>query len=291
MFEERPFDSGPHHAFRQGLSAAGVIEGQSAAMEYRWAEGQRDRLADLIGFSETQGRCDRRPRCRGGPGGEDRNDDNPHRLRIGDDPVRVGLVASFNRPEGNLTGVTTLTVEVGPKRLELMHEVLPMATNVALLVNPNNPNAESLSSNLQAIARTMGIQLDILRASQERDIDSAFTTLVQRRAGALVIGSDAFFNSQSERLAELALRHAVPAIFQDRPFAAAGGLMSYGGSIIHELRQVGVYVARVLRGERPIDLPVLQATKVQLIINLKTAKALGIDIPRTVLARADEVIE
>ena len=162
---------------------------------------------------------------------------------IGDDPVQVGLVASLNRPDGNLTGVTTLTVEVGPKRLELMHELVPAARNIALLVNPTNLNAESLSSDLQAVARKMGIQLDVLRASQERDFESAFTTLVQRRAGALVIGSDAFLNSQSKQLAALTLRHAVPAIFQGRPFAAAGGLMSYGGSIVKEHRQVGAYVS------------------------------------------------
>jgi putative ABC transport system substrate-binding protein len=209
----------------------------------------------------------------------------------GVDPVAVGLVASLSRPGGNLTGVTSLTVEVGPKRLELLHELVPTAT-VALLVNPAAvPYAETISSQLQAAARALGLQFHVLYASAERDFATVFATLAQLRAGGLVIGSDPFFNGQTEQLAALAIRHAVPAIYQYREFAAAGGLMSYGGSLTDTYRQVGVYTGRILKGEKPAELPVQQSTKVELFINLKTAKALGLTIPLALLGRADEVIE
>jgi putative ABC transport system substrate-binding protein len=210
---------------------------------------------------------------------------------VGLDPVELGLVASLARPGGNLTGASSLNVELGPKRLEVLHESIPTATIIALLVNPTNPNSETQAKDMQAAARTLGVQLQVLHASTERDFDKVFATLPQLRAGALVIGTDGLFISRPEQLAALALRHAVPAISQFREFAAAGGLMSYGGSLIDSYRLTGVYTGRILKGEKPVDLPVQQATRVELIINMKTAKALGLTFPITLLGRADEVIE
>jgi len=207
------------------------------------------------------------------------------------DPVELGLVASLNRPGGNLTGASQLNVEIGPKRLELAREVIPTATIVGLLVNPTNPVASALSRDLEAAARTLGLQLDVLHARTERDIDDAFATLAQRRASALVIVSDTFLNSRSKQLGELTIRHAVPSIFQYHEFVEAGGLISYSGSSADSWRWAGNYSGRILKGEKPADLPVQQSAKVQLIINLKTANTLGITIPPSLLARADEVIE
>ena len=187
--------------------------------------------------------------------------------------------------------MATLSVELEPKRLELLHDVVPRATTIGALVNPNNPNAETQSRDLQAAARTFGVKVYILNASSEDDFNAAFTRLTQLQAGGLVIATDGIFISQSERLAALAVQHSVPSIFQFRPFAAAGGLMSYGGSLLELYRQTGLYTARILKGEKPSDLPVQQVTRVELIINLKTAKALGLDVPPSLLARADEVIE
>jgi putative ABC transport system substrate-binding protein len=210
----------------------------------------------------------------------------------GTNPVAMGLVASLNRPGGNLTGVTNLNVEVVPKRLELVHELVPTATTIALLVNPSNPLvAETESRDAQTAARTLGLQLHVLHTSTDRDFDTVFASLAQMRAVVLVVGSDVFFNSRSEQLAALALRHTVPAIYQYREFAAAGGLMSYGTSVTDVYRQVGIYTGRLLKGESPADLPVQQATKIELIINLKTARALGLTVPLSLLGRADEVIE
>jgi putative ABC transport system substrate-binding protein len=206
-------------------------------------------------------------------------------------PVEVGLVASLSRPGGNVTGATQLNVEIGPKRLELVRELIPTATIVGLLVNPTNPAARALSGGLEAAARDLGLQLDVLHASTERDIDDAFATLVQRRASALVIVADAFFNSRNEQLGALTLRHALPTIFQYPEFVDAGGLMSYSGSNADSYRWAGNYSGRILKGEKPADLPVQQSTKVELIINLKTARTLGLKVPPTLLARADEVIE
>jgi putative tryptophan/tyrosine transport system substrate-binding protein len=207
------------------------------------------------------------------------------------DPVELGFVAALNRPGGNITGVTQLSVEVASKRLQLMHELVPMATTIAVLFNPTYPSAETQLRDMRAAARTLGLQVPVLRASNDREISDAFATLVQLRAGAFVISSDPFLNSRTKQLAALALRHAVPTIFQYREFAAGGGLMSYGGSIIESYRQAGLYTSRILKGEKPADLPVQQATKIELIINLKTAKALGLTIPETLLATADEVIQ
>jgi putative tryptophan/tyrosine transport system substrate-binding protein len=210
----------------------------------------------------------------------------------GGDPIRLGLVASLSRPGGNVTGVTTLNVEVTPKRLELAHELLPAATVIAALVNPANPNTEIELRGMQTAARALGLELHVLHASSERDFDAVFATLPQLRAGVLVIsGTDTFLISRSEQLAALSVRHAVPAIFQFREFVAAGGLMSYGGSITDSYRQAGIYAGRILKGEKPADLPVQQSAKVELMINLKTAKALGLTVPTALLVRADEVIE
>jgi len=279
-------------AFHQGLKEAGYVEGQNVAIEYRWAQGQYDRLpalaADLVRRQVAVIAVGTNPAA---PAAKAATATVPIVFTTGLDPVQAGLVASLNRPGGNLTGVTSLGVEVGPKGLELLHDLVPAATVMALLVNPTNPSAEALSRDLQTAARTLGLQLHILHASTERDFDTVFATFLQLRAGGLVIGTDGFFNTQSERLATLTVRHAVPAIFPYREFTAAGGLMSYGVSIRDLYRLVGVYTGRILRGEKPADLPVQQATKVELAINLKTAKALGIEVPATLLARADEVIE
>ena len=279
-------------AFGRGLKEVGYIEGQNIAIEYRWAEGQYDRLPAMA--TELV----RRPvavivaNTPAWAAAKAATTTIPIVFTTASDPVQAGLVASLSRPGGNLTGATALGVEVGAKRLELLHELVPKAAVVALLVNPANPAlAEPTTSDLQRAARTLGLQLHVLHASTERDIDTAFATLLQLRAGALVIGSDPFFNSQAERLAATALRHAVPAIYQYHEFAAAGGLMSYAGSITDTYRLAGGYVGRILKGEKPADLPVQRSTKVELIINLNTAKALGLDVPLTLQASANEVIE
>jgi putative ABC transport system substrate-binding protein len=278
-------------AFRNGLKEVGYVEGQNVAIEYRWAENQYDRLpalaADLV-RRQVAVIAANNPAALPAKAA---TTTIPIVFTIGFDPVAVGLVASLNRPGGNLTGITSLNLEIGPKRLELLHEVVPTATIIALLVNPTNPNADTLSRDLQAAARTLGLQLHVLHASTQHDFDMVFATLAQVRASGLVIGPDAFFNSRSEQLAAMTLRHAVPTITQYREFAAAGGLMSYGSSITHQARQAGVYTGRILKGEKPAELPVQQETKVELIINLKTAKVLGLTVPLSLLGRADEVIE
>jgi putative tryptophan/tyrosine transport system substrate-binding protein len=281
-------------AFRQGLSETGYFEDRNVAIEYRWAHGQNDRLlaladdlvrrqvAVIVAPASTPAALVAKAATT----------TIPIVFQTAADPVEIGLVANMNRPGGNLTGVATFGQEVGPKRLELLHEVVPTATVMALLVNPTSPIlAESTIKDAQAAARALGLKLHVLHASTERDFDTIFATVVQLRAGALVIGPDAVFTSRSEQLAALALRYTVPAIYQWREFAAAGGLMSYGGNITDGLRVVGVYTGRILKGEKPADLPVQQFTKVELIINLKTAKALGLTVPLSLLGRADEVIE
>ena len=279
-------------AFRQGLSETGYVEGRSVAIEYRWANGHNDRLpalaADLVRSQVNVIAATSTPV---GPAAKAATATIPIVFVTASDPVAAGLVASLNRPGGNLTGVTGLGMELGPKRLELLHELVPTATILALLVNPTSPIAETLTKDLQAAARTLELQLHVLHASTERDFDAVFASLVELRAGALVIAADVFFTSRSEQLAALTVRHAVPTIYQFREFAVAGGLMSYGTSPTDAYHQAGIYTGRILKGEKPGDLPVQQVTKVELIINLKTAKALGITFPITLLGRADEVIE
>ena len=280
-------------AFRKGLAEAGFVEGQNVTLEFRWAQNQYDQLpvlaADLV-----RRRVDVIA-ATGGPAAlaaKAASATIPIVFRLAVDPIAAGLVASLSHPGGNVTGVTTLNLEVGPKRLEFLHELVPTATIMAALVNPTNPsNAEILSRDLQATARLVGLQLHLLHASSDADIDAAFATLTELRAGGLVIGTDAFFTDRNEKLAALALRYRIPTIYQSRAFVAAGGLMSYGGSFADSYRLAGVYTGRILKGEKPADLPVEQTTKVELFINLKTAKMLGITAPTSILVRADEVIE
>jgi putative ABC transport system substrate-binding protein len=280
-------------AFRKGLGDTGFVEGQNVAIEYRWANDQYDRLpglaADLVrrqvAVIVTTG---------GSPpalAAKAATTSIPIVFNGNFDPVERGLVTSLNRPGGNITGVTGLGVELGPKRLELLRELVPKATNIAVLVNPTNPASEAALGPLKAAAGTIGVQLQVLHASTERDFGTAFSTMVQSPANGLLISTDPLFNAHSDQLAAMALSHAVPTIYRYREFAAAGGLMSYGGSLTDNLRIVGTYASRILKGDKPADLPVQQTTKIELFINSKTAKALGLTFPLTLLGRADEVIE
>jgi putative ABC transport system substrate-binding protein len=280
-------------AFRQGLTETGYVEHRNVAIEYRWAEDQYARLpalaADLVRRRVTVlNAIGALPVALAAKAA---TATIPVVFGIGGDPVVLGLVASLNRPGSNLTGVTNLNTEVLPKRLELLHEVLPGRTAIAVLVNPKNPAAESQSRDLQAAARMLGLQVHVVHASIESDFAAVFAALVQRQIGGLVIAGDGLFVSRSEQLAALALRHAVPAIFQFRDFTAAGGLMSYGSSRTDQSRLAGIYTGRVLKGEKPADLPVQRSTKIELIINLKTARALGLTVPLSLRGRANEVIE
>jgi putative tryptophan/tyrosine transport system substrate-binding protein len=278
--------------FHRGLAEAGYVEGQNVAIEYRWAESKYDRLAALAGELVRREVAVIVANGPSAPVAKLATATIPIVFATGDDPVRLGLVASLNRPGGNVTGVTTLALELGPKRLELLHELLPAVGTIALLVNPSNrARTENVSRDLQAAAHAIGVRMHVMHANTEQEIDSAIATVVRLQVGGLLIGTDPFFNSRIEQLGKLALVHGVPAIYQYRDFAAAGGLMSYGGSITDLYYRVGVNTGRILKGEKPADLPVQQSTKAELIINLKAAKALGVTFPLLLLGRADEVIE
>ena len=279
-------------SFRKGLSEAGYAEGRNVAIEYRWAESKYDRLPEMASeLVRRQVAVIAAITTPAALAAKAATTTIPIVFEVGGDPIALGLVASLSKPGGNLTGVSLLNFELAAKRLELLHESVPAATTVALLVNPNAPSAATLSRDVQAAAGKLGLQLHVLHASAEGDFDVAFERLLKLRAGALVIGTDPFFNGRSEQIAALAIRHGVPTIYQYRAFAAAGGLMSYGGSFTEPFRQTGVYTGRILKGEKPADLPIIQSTKVELIVNLRTAKTLGITIPLPLLGRADEVIE
>jgi putative tryptophan/tyrosine transport system substrate-binding protein len=281
-------------AFRQGLAEYGYVEGQNLAIEFRWAEGQYDRLPALA--TELVRRQVAVIVAGGSPvaavAAKAATSTIPIVFSIGGDPVQFGLVASLNRPGGNVTGVTNLNTETVAKRVEILREVVPTAAVIALLVNPTNlQQAEAETRDVQPAARSLAFQLQILKASTEREIDTAFVNLVQQRVGALLVSADAFMLNHRDQIVALAARHAVPAIHPYREYSASGGLMSYATSLPGMYRQVGIYTGRILKGARPTDLPVLQPTKFEFVINLKTAKALGLEVPAKLLALADEVIE
>jgi putative tryptophan/tyrosine transport system substrate-binding protein len=281
-------------AFRQGLAETGFVEGQNVAIEYRWAIGDNEKLPMLA--AELVRRQVAVIVSGGGTpsalAAKEATPTIPIVFSVAANPVHIGLVARLNKPGGNLTGVTNLNAEVGPKRLEVLRELLPTARSIAILVNPTSRGAADLFlQDLSIAARTIGMQLQILQASTDADLESAFTALAQLRADALVVSPDVFFNTRSELLAALSLRHAIPSIYQYRRFATAGGLVSYGSDDAESYRLVGTYTGKILKGDKPDDLPVQQSTKVELIVNLKTAKALGITVPLSLLGRADEVIE
>ncbi len=279
-------------ALRQGLKEAGYVEGQNIAIAYRWAENQSDRIpalaADLV-----------RSQCAviitGGNAPtfavKTATSSVPIVFVTGEDPVNTGLVASINRPTGNATGVTFYGGALVAKQLEVLREVVPKATEIGMLVNPTSPAAQEQSRNAQVAASVLGLKIHILNASNERDIEAAFATFAQRRVEALIFGGDALFTGQRERLVTLAARHAMPAVYNLREFVAAGGLISYGASSSQAYRQAGIYAGRILKGEKPSDLPVILPSKFELVINLKTAKSLGLELPWFLQQRADEVIE
>jgi putative ABC transport system substrate-binding protein len=279
-------------AFREGLSETGYVEGQNVAIEYRWAEDHYDRLpalaADLVERTVDLIATGSMPSALAA---KHATSTIPVVFETGVDPVKTGLVSSFARPGGNLTGVCMLTAELMPKQFELLSELVPLASVIGLLVNPTSSNAERMISDMQEAARAKGAHLDILKAATESAIDAAFAGLVRSHAGALVVAPDPFFVSRREQLMALAARHAVPTIYPLREFAVSGGLISYGANITAALHLLGTYAGRVLKGEKPGDLPIQQPTTFELVVNLKTAKELGLTMPQSILARADEVIE
>jgi len=289
----RPTFTGQITAFHQGLGETGYVEGRNVAIEYRWAEGHNDRLpamvADLVRRNVNVIAATTTPAALAAKAA---NTTIPVVFETGSDPVQIRLVDSLKEPGGNITGVTSLIVEIAPKRLELLHELLPAVRVMAVLVNPADPELSGpQATRVQAAAKSLGLDVHVLNASNDGEIDSAFATLAELRAGGLVIAADALFTSRLEKLAALAVRYNVPAIYQYHEFAAAGGLVSYGADIRESYHLAGVYTGRILKGDKPADLPVQQATKVEMYINFKTAKALGITVPLPLSGRADEVIE
>jgi ABC-type uncharacterized transport system substrate-binding protein len=281
-------------SFSQGLTEKGYVEGRNVVIEYRWAEGHNDRLPELIG-DLVRRRVNVIAVPASTPGAlaaKAATTTIPVVFYIGLDPVELGLVASLSRPGGNLTGVTGWNVMVGPKRLQILHELAPFATSMALLVNPTSPDlAEADTKDHQAAARKLGLQLHVLQATSERDFDAVFATALQQRVGGLVVGTDSLFNTWKEKLAAISVHHRLPTIHQYREFVLAGGLIGYGTRTSELSRQVGLLTGRILKGENPADIPVQQAEIIELGINLKTAKSLGLTVPPSLLARADEVIE
>jgi putative ABC transport system substrate-binding protein len=279
-------------AFRQGVSEAGHIEGPNVTIEYHWGEGHDDRLpalvADLVRRRVSVIAATSTPAALAAKGA---TATIPIVFETGGDPIKLGLVASLNRPGGNITGVTQLSSELVSKRLGLLHDLIPTATFIGFLVNPTEPTTETQMSDMQEAAHALGLQIHVLNASTEGEINAAFATLSQLRAGALLVGGSGFFIRRREQFAALAARQGVPAIYQHRENVAAGGLISYGTSLTDSYHRAGIYAGRILKGEKPADLPVMQPTKFELVINLKAAKALGLNIPPGVLAIADEVIE
>ena len=279
--------------FRKGLKETGYVEGENVAIEYRWAEGHYERLPALaVDLVRRQVKV--LVASGASPpalAAKTATTSLPIVFIIGSDPVKVGLVTSLNRPGGNITGVTVITTEVTAKRLDLLREMIPTATAAALLVNPTNPYSETEIREAEEASRALGLRLHVLQASSERDIDAAFASLFERRASALLVSADPFFSSRRNQVLALAAGYALPAIYAYRDFAEDGGLMSYGASIVDAYRQAGIYVGQILKGERPADLPVMQPTKFELVLNLKTAKALGLTVPPTLLATADDLIK